>query len=348
MNNQRSWINHPVSRILQHLVFWVVSFYVFLQIFKTGVKAEKIDYVYAVLFHLTLLPAVYLHLEWLLPKLANKKRWGIYVFIVVGLVTLSGWVNHEFFADWSKYVLPEYFFISYFRWWEIVLFFIIYISVTSLLKLSKSWFTVNELQVQLLETEKEKVQMELKALRSQINPHFFFNTLNNIYSMTLDRDERLPGTVLQLSELMRYFLYESKEDSVPLEKELNMLRDYIALQKIRSDEKLQVELSITGDTRDNKIAPFLLISFVENAFKHGVKGSSDDSFIRMNLHVDGKELNFRVENTKGELDDVEKPNGKGLGLENVRRRLHLIYPGRHSLDTQDDLRRFMVNLQIRL
>ena len=110
------------------------------------------------------------------------------------------------------------------------------------MKLSKSWFVVSRLQRQLLETDKQRVQAELKALKAQINPHFFFNTLNSIYSMSLDKDERLPGTVLQLSELMRYFLYEAREDLVLLSKEIHVLNDYIALQKIRSDEKLKVTL----------------------------------------------------------------------------------------------------------
>jgi len=348
MRDERSWLYHPLSRIIQHLAFWVLSFVIFLYAFKTGLKPERIDYIYTVLFHLTLVPAVYVNLEYLLPKLANSRKWWIYSVALVILIALFCWLNHEFFSEWSKYILPDYFFISYFNWGEIALFFASYLSITSLLKLSRSWFTVNELQVKLLEIEKEKVQMELRALKSQVNPHFFFNTLNNIYSMTLDKDERLPGTVLQLSELMRYFLYESKDDTVPLEKELLVLQDYVSLQKIRSDKKLNVEVSISGNTKEHKIAPFLLITFVENAFKHGAKGSAGDSFIRMILHVQGKELNFKVENNIGEVDEVENSNGRGLGLENVRRRLQLMYPGRHTLITNSDSGHFSVNLQIHL
>src|SRR5262249_2491108 len=150
---------------------------------------------------------------------------------------------------------------------------------------SKSWFTVNDLQRQLLQSEKEKVQIELKALKAQINPHFFFNTLNGIYSMSLDKDERLPQTILQLSHLMRYFLYEVNEDIVSLEKELQILQDYIDLQKIRSANELQVIKKIEGEISKQLIAPLLLITFLENAFKHGAKGTTGPASIHLLLQV---------------------------------------------------------------
>ena len=228
------------------------------------------------------------------------------------------------------------------------MFFAVYIGITSLLKLSKSWFAVSELQRKLLESEKEKVDIELKALRSQINPHFFFNTLNSIYSMTLEKDERLPSTVLQLSDMMRYFLYESREDSVPLDKEIKVLEDYIALQKIRSNEKLEVQLNINGDADSQKIAPFLLITFLENAFKHGAKGSTGAAFIRVALQVAENQLNFRIENNKGSVDEIEMPGHKGLGLENVKRRLELLYPTRHQLKITDNNEKFIVDLLLQL
>src|SRR5436190_4319960 len=297
-------LNHPILRIIQHLAFWVLSFFVFLYLFKTGAKPEKIDYIYTILFQLTLLPAVYLNIELLLPKLGNKKRILFYLFSLVVLIILFAWINYSFFDDWSAKLFPDYFFISYFTYREIVLFFIVYTIITMLLKLSKSWFLVSELQKELLEKEKQKTEVELKALKAQINPHFFFNTLNSIYSMSLDKDERLPGTVLQLSELMRYFLYESREDLVPLSKEIHVLNDYIALQRIRSDEKLKIKTEMEEDHGQQKIAPLLLIAFVENAFKHGAKGSTGDVFINIKLTTAQNTINFRVENNKGVVDEA--------------------------------------------
>lgn len=337
-----------VPRVLQHLVFWVLAYFIFIQVFKTGDHTERIDYIYAALFHAFLLPAVYLNLLLVLPKYASRRKWLLFIVSVIIIIILFSWLNFSFFQYWSNYILPDYFFISYFSIWEVCLFFVVYIGISSLLKLSKSWFSVNELQRQLLQAEKDKAQIELQALKAQINPHFFFNTLNGIYSMTLDKDERLPATVLQLSHLMRYFLYESKEEFVPLEKEWQVLQDYISLQKIRSNQALHIEKQLEGEIRQQQVAPLLLITFLENAFKHGAKGNTGPVTIRLLLQVTGNELIFTIENTKGTVDDVEQDEYKGVGLKNVRRRLELLYPNKHKLNIVDNEATFMVNLQIQL
>src|SRR5258705_313868 len=341
-------LNHPILRIIQHLAFWVLSFFVFLYVFKTGAKPEKIDYVYTILFQLTLIPAVYINIELLLPKLGNRKRILFYLLALIVLIILFAWINYNFFDNWSAKVFPDYFFISYFTFREVTLFFIVYIIITMLLKLSKSWFKVSWLQKELLEKEKQKAEVELKALKAQINPHFFFNTLNSIYSMALDKDERLPGTVLQLSDLMRYFIYGSKDNFISLEKELIVVNDYIDLQKIRSGEQLSIEINKQGDVIDQKIAPLLLITFLENAFKHGAKGSSGNTFIRLDIKVEKNKLNFTVENNKGVIDEVNTGDQNGLGLENVKRQLELLYPGKHLLNIKDQPDRFVVALQLSL
>jgi len=345
---QQHWFQRPLPRLAQHLAFWVLSYFVFLHLFKSGDRPEKIDYIYTAIFHATVLPAVYINLLLLFPRFANARRWPIYLLTVIALIAAFTWLNEIFFQDWSKYIFPNYFFISYFTGWEISLFYVVYLSITCLLKLSKSWFAISELQRQLLASEKEKVQIELKALKAQINPHFFFNTLNGIYSMSLARDERLPATVLQLSQLMRYFLYESGADLVPLEKEWQMFQDYIALQKLRTASNLNLEQRIEGEIRDQKIAPVLLVTFLENAFKHGAPLSNQSSLIRIGLNVQGNDFHFSIENTKGQVDDVESGAWKGMGLENVRRRLALLYPGRHTLEIQEDSDRFFVKLHLQL
>ena len=341
-------LNHPVLRILQHLAFWVLSFFVFLQLTKTGTNAEKVDYLYTGLFQVSIMPAVYINLKLLLPRLEKFHRRLLYIPAVVLLIGLFAWINYSFFDQWSTRVLPDYFFISYFTWWEVVLFFSIYIIITSLLKLSKSWFLVNELQKELLEKEKQKTEVELKALKAQINPHFFFNTLNNIYSMALDKDNRLPDTILQLSNLMRYFLYESQGNFIPLKKELAVVDNYIALQKLRSNEHLKVEIKKEGEIADQEIAPLLLITFLENAFKHGAKGSSGNAFISLLIQVQKNQLNFTIENNKGTVDDMEMKNYKGVGLENVKRQLELLYPGKHILNIKNPDDRFVVHCQLNL
>jgi LytS/YehU family sensor histidine kinase len=319
---------------------------VFLHLTKTGAKAEKVDYIYTALFQTSIIPAVYINLELLLVRLGKSHIRLVYILSVIALIALFAWINYSFFDQWSSKVLPDYFFISYFTWWQVVLFFSIYIIITSLLKLSKSWFMVSELQKELLEKEKQKTEVELRALKAQINPHFFFNTLNNIYSMSLDKDNRLPGTILQLSELMRYFLYESKDNFIPLEKELAVVNNYIALQRLRSNEQLLIEIKKEGEVTEQKIAPLLLITFLENAFKHGAKGSSDNTFMRFLIHIQKNQLNFTIENNKGVVDEMGSNEYKGVGLENVKRQLELLYPGKHILDIKEFDDRFAVQLQL--
>lgn len=346
---KRYWeLNHPILKMIQHLAFWVLSFFVFLNLFKTGSKPEKVDYVYTSLFQLSLLPAVYLNLKLLLPKLGNRKTILFYLISLASTILLFSWINFRFFDEWSASVLPDYFFISYFTFKEVILFFSVYIVITSLLKLSKSWFFVSQLQKELLEKEKQKTEAELRALKAQINPHFFFNTLNSIYSMALDKDERLPGTVLQLSDLMRYFLYESRDKFIPLEKELGVVNNYIGLQKIRSGSQLDIEVKKTGEVNGQQIAPLLLITFLENAFKHGAKGSSGRSFIRLDVKIEKNKLIFSVENNKGIVDEIKTDDYGGLGLENIKRQLELLYPGKHILNIRNLKDSFTVQLQLSL
>ena len=151
-------LNHPILRIIQHLAFWVLSFLVFLNLFKTGAKPEKIDHVYTLLFQLSLLPAVYLNLKLLLPKLGNRKTILFYLISFAAIILLFSWINYSFFDNWSAKVLPDYFFISYFTFKEVILFFSVYVIITTLLKLSKSWFFVSQLQKELLEKEKQKLR----------------------------------------------------------------------------------------------------------------------------------------------------------------------------------------------
>ena len=294
------------------------------------------------------MPAVYINLELLLPKWGKRKRILFYILSLAFIIILFSWINYRFFAEWSVKLLPNYFFISYFTFKEIVFFFTAYIIITSLLKLSKSWFWVSELEKELLEKEKQKTEVELKALKAQINPHFFFNTLNNIYSMALDKNEKLPDSILQLSDLMRYFLYESKDNFIPLEKELAVVNNYIALQKIRSGALLDLEMKSSGEINGQQIAPLLLITFLENAFKHGAKGNTEKAFIRIRTAIEKNRFIFSIENTKGITDKIKAGDQGGLGLENIQRQLELLYPKKHVLTINNRKDSFVVQLQLDL
>ncbi len=177
--------------------------------------------------------------------------------------------------------------------------------------------------------ENEKLNAELAFLKSQINPHFLFNSLNNIYSLAYKKSDKTPEAILKLSEIMRYMLYESNEKTVLLMEEINYLQNYIELQKLRFKEDVHVDFHLSIDDPNHHIMPLLLISFLENAFKHGVSTNADKP-IRIDIEVKEGRLHFKAENAKSQ---VNKDQTKGVGLTNLRRRLQLGYPDRHTINT---------------
>lgn len=336
------------SRIFQHVLFWGLSYYILLRIFSTGSQPHHIDYIYTLLFHLPLLIGVYVNLQLLVPKLLGEEKYLLYSFGVVGLILASTQLNLLFFDYLIDILFPGYYFISYYEFTDVVQFFLIYISITSLLKLSRSWFHLAKTEKELAAANRQHLESELKVLKSQINPHFLFNSLNNLYSLSLNNDERTPGIILKLSESLRYILYECHEDLVSLENEIIFLQNFVALQKLRSPFTTAIEFNVTGDAQGVKVAPLLLIPFVENGFKHGVKGDTESGFIKMDLIIEKNQLLFEVENNIGSVDETNIEKKGGIGLVNVQQRLQLIYPDKHRLDIMNSEQNFKVTLKLNL
>lgn len=188
--------------------------------------------------------------------------------------------------------------------------------------------------------------VELKSLKDQINPHFLFNTLNNLYGLTSQNPQKAGEVVMRLSQLMHYMLYEGNLASVPLRKEIDYLENYLELERIRYGEGLHLSFIVTGPTEGVQLAPLLLLPFVENAFKHGLSRQLDDPWLLIQLTVNGRELVFKVENSKPESPILAPVTG--LGLPNVAKRLALIYPGRHRLRQLDGGDSFLTTLTLDL
>lgn len=332
----------------QHLLFWALSFYLLLRIFSGNNEPAQIDYIYNGLFHLTLLSGVYINLLVLIPRILGKNRYFLYLLLVMLTIAMSSGFNILFFEHLVDYVLPGYYFISYYEFYDIAQFFIAYIGLTTLLKLSKAWFQLSASEKRLSIAEKEKLDAELKALKSQINPHFLFNSLNNLYALSLKEDKQTPAFILKLSEVMRYIIYEANDDFVSLKKEVNFIKNYVALQKLRSDQRADITMEITGKLGKHKVASLLFIPFVENGFKHGIKGETGNSYVHIYMDVLDNELHFKVENNKGIVDEIEKGQFNGIGLKNVRQRLTLMYPEKHTLTIRDKDNKFSVYLNLTL
>ena len=186
---------------------------------------------------------------------------------------------------------------------------------------------------------------ELALLRSQVNPHFLFNTLNNIYSLVLKKSEDAPTAMMKLSSIMRYMLYESNAEKVLLEKEIEYINSFIELQKLRISDSGFVELTINGNISNRLIAPMLLIPFIENAFKHGSKNVKSPGII-INFKMEQNKILFEVINYFSTSDSFDKDKIGGIGLSNIKRRLELIYHNKHKLDINIDKNKYKINLEL--
>jgi len=329
------------NRILQHILFWALSFLVLINILKVSADIQPIDFVYTAFFHLPVLVAVYLNLFVLFPLFLEKRRFMVYGLLVAAVLTL-GWLLYDLlFGRWIDYIFPGYYFIAYYNFRDIVLYLSIYIASTSLIKLARGWFRLQEIQ-------KEKTLIELKALKSQVNPHFLFNSLNSIFSLARKSSPVLPEVILRLSRLMRYVIYETDVEQISLKREIEVLKDYIELQKLRSHDSENIQMEIIGEIEDHTIAPLLFLPFTENSFKHGIKGGIQDPFIHIRFEITGGVLNFEIENKKAESGEIPNRESKGIGIRNVQRRLNLIYPGAHLLKISETAERFKVLVQVQL
>jgi two-component system LytT family sensor kinase len=199
------------------------------------------------------------------------------------------------------------------------------------------------------ELENQTLQSELKFLKSQINPHFLFNTLNSLYALTLRKSDLAPEIVLRLSEMMRYMLYDCNEKEVKLDKEITYMENYLEMEKLRHGDKINIEVTIEGETQNDKIAPLLLIPFLENAFKHGVNDTSKPSFVRLNIEINNGLLIMKIENSKTTTKPkiTDKRSG-GIGLVNVKRRMDILYPDNHILHIEDLPDIYTVSLRLNL
>jgi len=214
--------------------------------------------------------------------------------------------------------------------------FLIVLALSLLLRIYSRW----------KQAEQEKAVAKLSYLKAQINPHFLFNTLNTIYSLAIKNSPDTAEAVLKLSGMMRYVLTEANNNYVSLEKEINYIGDYVELQKMRVKNSVKLNYQVSGDTIGKKIAPILLIPFIENAFKYGVN-PEEESVIDINITLAGEVLSLHVKNRKVSLSQIQEPRS-GLGIDNTRLRLQLLYPAAHKLDIIETEQDFSVQLTLTL
>ncbi|MCB9081671.1 MAG: sensor histidine kinase [Lewinellaceae bacterium] len=272
----------------------------------------------------TLVTLFWMYLAYVLsPTFVRKHR--VFIVMLYGLLCLGfAYVRltNPHYRDWLGFFIPA---------------FLLPIPLLILLWLYEQWKWFQTLKA-------DKAKAELALLKSQINPHFFFNTLNNLYALTINQSPEAPEVILKLAEMMRYVIYDSREAFVPLEQEVRYLQNFIELHQIRHHQ--QVDVQFRQHTAPGMyIAPLLLMILVENAFKHGVERQPENAFVHLDLETTAQTIVFRVTNSQ-EL--ASAPTGGGIGLENLRKRLALIYPKKHTLILQTTPGVFVAELQIQV
>lgn len=333
--------------VLIHILFWVVASiipHIVLLAYSPGMPRELI--LYQSLTQLYYIIVFYFIYFFVSPATIGSPRKLTTVLIIFGTS-----VVFLFFLKLVKVViidskyslnLTQYGIYSPGHYASDILYIIFYSAFAILIKMLVRWYDEKKA------AEEKMIQdhkFELELLKAQLNPHFFFNTLNNIYSLVYKKSDEAPAALMKMSDIMRYMLYESKTEIVPLETELEYLEDYIELQKLRFSDPGFIDYSIRGDISMHQVPPMLLLTFVENAFKHCKKRVSNPGII-IRIDVTDKLLNFIVSNYLINPESLKEDAVKGIGLRNIRRRLELIFPKSHDLTISTRGGRYTVNLNV--
>jgi len=291
-----------------------------------------------------LAPLVYFNLYFLVGKYLFKEKYlnyaGSVLFLIIVTAPVRAYID-TLFSNTQNNPLVMY---STAHYGTILLSSIIMLGITTTLKLLEEWYDKKEMETELL---RHRLEAELKFLKAQINPHFLFNVLNNIYSLTYLEGKAAAPQILKLSGLMRYMLYESDETIVELKNEIDYIKNYLDLQQLKSESLNNIVFEVEGNTAKIKIAPLLFIPFFENAFKHGDVLENKAGILNASIKVEPEVLHFHIENTIAPAQ-TRKDSAGGIGLDNVQKRLQLLYPSKHHLSIATINNVFIVDLKIQI
>lgn len=333
---------------LDHAIFWIatVLFYAFTHTYligKVGVGQFLLD---VVVRNGLLAVVIYFHLYYLMPRLLKKgKLLGYVVGILLAVVFYVLAKNvHDVYLESHLFFLKNkynYWEKTYFNF-SILMFYLLF---SLALSLSREWYLQRE---QLRQARLEKLHAELAYLRAQTNPHFIFNTLNTIYFQIDKKNETARETLMLFSNLLRYQLYDCNEDFIAIEKEIDSVESYVALQKLRKDGGYTVTFICQPTVKGFSIAPLLLLPFIENAFKYVSSFAGKENIVRIEMDKKENVFYFNVFNSTDTSEATAVQDIGGIGLKNVSRRLQLLYSDKHELDINQDGQTFSINLKIEL
>lgn len=340
-----------LSRLLQfiqrpwllHAVFWILVF-AMMMMTGPGNHTSRLE-VIRKLIHLSFyMLVVYVNLGYLIPKFLSQKNFMTYVLMLLVMVAVFTPIDVMLLYFTYDEVDPREFLVMN-QQYIFLLLFLIAIGST-VIRIISDW---QRHQRDRKDLETQRMQSEIKFLKSQINPHFLFNTLNSLYALTLKKSDKAPEIVIKLSEMMRYMLYECNERRVPLQKEVNYIQNYLALEALRQSGNADIQFKVEGQVTDQTIAPLIFIPFLENSFKHGLNHQINEGYVKVVMKVFENKLLLRILNSKPSQahKSPDKSTG-GIGLQNVQRRLNLLYPNQYKLDIEDNEKEHIVELSLDL
>ncbi|MBW4890489.1 sensor histidine kinase [Mucilaginibacter sp. HMF5004] len=333
-------------QVFGHTFFWIcmIAFFSLIVHNNTKIDTRGLVVIFG-LYGVINIGLFYLNFLAFIPLFLNRKKYFRYILMILGAMLALGFVKYGVGLCFKGYVLTHERggkVIGFWSYYTSAFFTsLIFVFLSTVLKFTNDWFLNERVQRDL---ENQRLSAELAFLKSQINPHFLFNSLNSIYSLAYQQSEKTPDAILKLSEIMRYMLYECNDNKVDLAKEIQYLQNYIDLQKIRLGSRGFVDFEIKGDVTNQQIVPLLLISFIENAFKHGVANNPETPiFIR--LTIDAAKLDFIIQNRKHTFN---KDDAGGIGLNNVKRRLDILYTGKYVLNINNGPDTYTCELSLNL
>jgi len=338
-------------RFVWHLVFWVLFISFFSLVYGSFEEDYGRQYLIQLSDALVQIPAVYFTLYFLMPRFLFREKYVefiIYLILIILMFSALTWVNYVYIQHPTFWADSDYepVLLNYSKMLKHTTKIYPVLVLAIVIKWFKYWYVEQKSNQQLVE---QKLQAELNFLKAQVHPHFLFNTLNNLYALTLKQSKDAPEVVLKLSDLLNYMLYDCTADEVLIEKEIKLVKDYISLEQIRYGNRLNISFNVMGKSEGTWVAPLMLLPFVENSFKHGVSEEMDEAWISIDLELKPGKLTLKVENSKSIQDREDQfEYKKGIGLKNVKRRLELLYPEKHELNMHDSEDSFLIVLKLDL
>jgi len=345
-NDLFEWIGKQKSRWLLHLCFWIAVLLFYTIFFGYQNVSYNITFSFViVLLPVTIVTTYFLNYE-LIPNYLFKRRYTkfflyfIYTLIVsfyIEMMTVMG-----IFIAVAEMNMEELHPSNTNALFLIAgMYVVVFLGVA--IKLVNQY---NSNQVEIQKLKGDKIEAELKFLKAQLHPHFLFNTLNNLYSLILEKSDKASDVVLKLSELLDYVLYECNAEFIALEKEINQLKNYIELERLRYGNRLDVEFIHDTIPKKMSIPPMILMTLLENSFKHGVSKSMENSWIKVDLKADEKMMLFSIKNSNCPINKSKPEKQGGIGIENLKNRLKLMYKDNYQLMINDNKSSFIVKLQL--